>query len=68
MKQIGGDIMNREELRKIHEIFNSIKGIIESYEMQSYPAAPDPNLYIEKIEEKIKKYWKIGEENEKNKF
>ena len=54
-----------EEGKKIQEIFKSIKGIIESWDMQSYPAAPDPNLYIEKIEEEIKEYWKIGEEMKK---
>lgn len=49
-----------EESKQIQEIFKNIKGIVESWEMQSYPAAPDPDLYIEKIEEKIKEYWKIG--------
>lgn len=45
--------------REIDEVFKNIKGIAESYLSISYPEAPDPDDYIDTIEEQIKKYREV---------
>ena len=45
-----------QENNVIAEIFERIKVIAETYLSQGYPAAPDPDQYLEKIEEEIKNY------------
>ena len=43
----------------IDNIFKNIEGIAKSYLEISYPEAPDPDVYIEKIQDQIKKYLQI---------
>ena len=45
-----------QENNAISRIFERIKGTAENYLNQGYPAAPDPDQYVEMIEEQIKDY------------
>ena len=45
-----------QENNEIAEIFERIKTIATVYLTQEYPEAPDPDQYLEQIEEQIKKY------------
>lgn len=55
-----GDLKNIIKInREIDEVFKNIKGIAESYLSINYPEAPDPDDYIDAIEEQIKKYREV---------
>lgn len=45
--------------REIDNIFRNIEGIAKSYLEITYPEAPDPDVYIEKIQDQIEKYIQI---------
>ena len=53
-----------EENQQIAGVFENIKEIAESYLSQGYPAAPDPDEYIEAIEQEIGKYNELAEVSE----
>lgn len=40
----------------IADIFSSIEGVAGDYLSRGYPDAPDPDVYIEKIEEEVNRY------------
>ena len=45
--------------KAIDNIFKNIEGIAKSYLEISYPEAPDPDVYIAKIQDQIEKYLQI---------
>lgn len=45
--------------KEIDNIFKNIEGIAKSYLEISYPEAPDPDVYIAKIQDQIEKYLQI---------
>lgn len=49
--------------KEIDNIFKNIEGIAKSYLEISYPEAPDPDVYITKIQDQIEKYLKITQDN-----
>jgi hypothetical protein len=49
--------------KEIDNIFKNIEGIAKSYLEISYPEAPDPDAYIEKIQDQIEKYLHITQGN-----
>lgn len=49
--------------REIDNIFKNIEGIAKSYLEIRYPEAPDPDVYIEKIQNQIEKYLQITQGN-----
>ena len=48
--------MSEQENNKTAEFFERTKTIATVYLTQEYPAAPDPDQYLEQIEEQIKNY------------
>lgn len=49
--------------KEIDNIFKNIEGIAKSYLEISYPEAPDPDVYIAKIQGQIEKYLQITQGN-----
>ena len=49
--------------KEIDNIFKNIEGIAKSYLEISYPEAPDPDVYITKIQDQIEKYLQITQCN-----
>lgn len=49
--------------KEIDNIFKNIEGIAKSYLEISYPEAPDPDVYIAKIQCQIEKYLQITQGN-----
>lgn len=49
--------------REIDNIFKNIEGIAKSYLEIRYPEAPDPDVYIAKIQDQIEKYLQITQGN-----
>lgn len=49
--------------KEIDNIFRNIEGIAKSYLEISYPEAPDPDVYIAKIQDQIEKYLQITQVN-----
>lgn len=45
--------------KEIDNIFKNIEGIAKSYLEISYPEAPDPDVYIAKIQDQIERYLQI---------
>lgn len=51
------DIVSDNE--KIDKCFKRVQCIADEYLSMNYPAAPDPDVYIERIEKVIQEYRKI---------
>ena len=49
--------------REIDNIFKNIEDIAKNYLEIRYPEAPDPDVYIEKIQDQIEKYLQIAQGN-----
>jgi hypothetical protein len=54
--------MNKKEYmefcRRITRHFKNIRDIADTYLTTDYPEAPDPDIFMEEIEEEIKTYFK----------
>ena len=56
-----GDAEIIQRNRDTDKVFEKIKKICEDYLEQRYPAAPDPDIYIDAIRSKLRKYYRIWE-------
>jgi len=43
----------------IDDVFKQIKQIVDYYLRQYYPAAPDPDVCIDKIQEQVNNYYML---------
>ena len=50
------ELSHEMERKEIWKIFEDIKGLAEGYLCRTYPDAPDPDDYMDKIEAEVKRY------------